>query len=512
MTAHLPVTLPNVDEIEAGFNRSFDLYVKAFEKIAEADAAIKAAYAAIEAVTPGASFHDQSDARELAAFNKAVRLPAREIYLGAARRLINTRCWEYVVDRCGLGQLMDTQAKKELDAALRYVPMKTDRRGELITEEESGKGPPPFSAESARATIEKFAGDAGTIWRRGIANCFSALDRRFRSHDGFKVGSRIILDRLANDWGSVEYHGTRANHFRDIERTFQILDGRDPRHSRSDFLFQVDRERRDMPRERYSMATFQSEHDGPYFKVRVYKNGNAHLWFTRDDLVELVNKTLAEYYGEVIGDGRTTDEDIFAKRKTTPAKSFGFYPTPAALAAKIANRVPYSEKPYLILEPSAGTGNLASALLKPREITHCGKLVGNIRHKVDCVEVQEPLAAALRESRKFNRVAAGDFLRMPPTPIYDGVVMNPPFDLERDIDHVTWALRFLKPEGFLLAIMSAGTEFRETKKAGAFRKLLAERKGWMVDLPPASFAEVGTYVNTVLVGINAGSKPWRLED
>lgn len=48
--------------------------------------------------------------------------------------------------------------------------------------------------------------------------------------------------------------------------------------------------------------------------------------------------------------------------------------------------------------------------------------------------------------------------------------------------------------------MSAGIEFRETKKAAAFRKLIEARGGWMVDLPPGSFADVGTQVNTVLVG------------
>lgn len=507
MTIQLPVALPNVEEIEAGFNKAMDLYSTAFERIAAADAAIKAAYAAIEAVTPGADFHDSRDAQEVQAFNKAVRLPSREIYLTAAYKLINVRCWHYVVDRCGLHQLMDAQAKKELDAQLRYVPCQTDRSGELITEEEAGKGPPLFTAETVRATMAKFAADAHTIWRRGIANAFSKLDRRFRSHDGFKVGSRIILTYFANDWGSIERYGNTAETFRDIERTFQILDGRDPRLARSDFLYQVDQKRR-------GHGARQSEHDGEYFKVRVFKNGNAHLWFQRDDLVELVNKELAAYYGEVIGDGQTREEDIFEKRATTPAKAFGFYPTPHGLSAKIAKKVPYSEKPFRILEPSAGTGNLARALLEAREIWDCGKVIGTVRHKVDCVEIQPELAAALRESGLFGRVTTADFIKLQPDPdaLYDGVAMNPPFDMERDIDHVTHALKFLKPDGFLLAVMSAGTEFRETRKAAAFRKLIADRNGWMLDLPAGSFAEVGTYVNTVLVGIGGISKPWRLED
>jgi hypothetical protein len=77
--------------------------------------------------------------------------------------------------------------------------------------------------------------------------------------------------------------------------------------------------------------------------------------------------------------------------------------------------------------------------------------------------------------------------------------MNPPFDMERDIDHVVHALDFLKDDGCLAAIMSAGTEFRETRKAIAFRALVEKLNGSFRDLPHGSFAEVGTYVNTITV-------------
>src|SRR3546814_7969254 len=47
---------------------------------------------------------------------------------------------------------------------------------------------------------------------------------------------------------------------------------------------------------------------GDYFRVRIFGNGNLHLWFERKDLLVEVNKLLAEYYGEVIGDGYDTTE------------------------------------------------------------------------------------------------------------------------------------------------------------------------------------------------------------
>src|SRR3546814_11086599 len=46
--------------------------------------------------------------------------------------------------------------------------------------------------------------------------------------------------------------------------------------------------------------------EGDYFRVRVFKNGNLHIWFERDDLLQSVNLLLAEYYGEAIGDGYET--------------------------------------------------------------------------------------------------------------------------------------------------------------------------------------------------------------
>jgi hypothetical protein len=75
--------------------------------------------------------------------------------------------------------------------------------------------------------------------------------------------------------------------------------------------------------------------------------------------------------------------------------------------------------------------------------------------------------------------------------------MNPPFDRERDIDHVVHALDFLEPDGFLTAIMSAGTEFRETRKSQAFRALVERMNGKWDDLPPGSFSSVGTNINTM---------------
>jgi 16S rRNA G1207 methylase RsmC len=159
------------------------------------------------------------------------------------------------------------------------------------------------------------------------------------------------------------------------------------------------------------------------------------------------------------------------------------------------------DKPRLsILEPSAGTGNLARRLA----IAEYDRV--RYGHYVDCVEVQADLANALTREKLYRRVMTRDFLQIAPVPEYDLVVMNPPFDLERDIDHVMHALKFLKPDGELHAIMSAGTEFRETTKAIAFRKVVESMRGRFSDLPPGSFSEVGTNVNTCILRLRKDGK------
>lgn len=490
----------SIEQTVAWRNAALDLYAEAYGKIAEADAAVRAAQDMAARISPGINNFNYGHETEIKAFREAVCLPDRDKYLRTARKLTDINCWAFIIERTDLERLMDTEAKKKLRDQMAYVPDRVDRRGQLITDEEAAKGLPDISVENIMATLQGFMTDADMIFRRGIANVFSKLDRRFRSHDGFKIGSRLILTYFFTDSGSVNYGATR-DMMVDIERVFSILDGK-PEAQFTSALFAVDAERAG----RYGRR--QSEVETEYFRIKGYMNGNAHLWFQRADLVEKVNKLLAEYYGEVIGDGETKEADPFADIKHLPAKRFGFYPTPDAATQAVQARLDLKRDrlaPELtVLEPSAGTGNLARMALRQistwdrdtREDYKCQAVV-------DCVELQLHLAADLENEGLYRRVYGMDFLQLRPetTGLYDRIVMNPPFDRERDIDHVMHALEFLKPGGQLVAIMSAGTEFRETRKSIAFRALMEKLNARYEDLPAGSFSESGTNCNTLILRV-----------
>ncbi len=508
-----------IAEICAHRDRALTLYEEAHAALSVANDAVVRAHRAAELAHGGhgGAFHEP-DVNEIIAFRRAIQFPQRDSYLRTARKLVDGRTWASIVERTDLERLMDAQAKAELREQMAYVPDRTDRDGQLITGEEAEKGLPEITVENVYATLQHFAASSESIFRRGIANAFSKLDRRFKSHDGFKVGSRIILVRVFNDWGSWNGYGVNGTRdiLMDVERAFAVLDGKEVGASYATTIGQIERER---DRARAGLRGKYSEHDTEYFKVRCYINGNMHLWFQRKDLVEKVNRILADWYGEVVGDARTPEEDPLEKRKTTLARHFGFFPTPKAAAEELLSKVSLYHKadspPLRILEPSAGTGALAYPLAEPREDVERRRhpepdVRRQYRNLVDCIEIQPHHAAGLEQSGRFNRVICGDFLTMPPPDrLYDRVVMNPPFDLERDVDHVVHALKWLAEDGELHAIMSAGTVFRSTRKAEAFRALIERMNGEFRDLPVGSFASQGTNVNTVILRLNkSGAKRW----
>lgn len=175
-----------------------------------------------------------------------------------------------------------------------------------------------------------------------------------------------------------------------------------------------------------------------------------------------------------------------------------FFPTPTAVVNELV-RLAGVRPGMRVLEPSAGRGAIAEALFE----AGCA---------VDCVERDPGHAQALFSKQVAQALAVCDFLKVGPRPVYDRVVMNPPFTRGADIAHVTHALGFLKEDGLLVSVVSRAVAYQAG--AAEFRALVAERGGQAVALPAKSFQASGTGVNTFVVVIpaarptNAPSLQW----
>jgi len=170
----------------------------------------------------------------------------------------------------------------------------------------------------------------------------------------------------------------------------------------------------------------------------------------------------------------------------------GFYPTPPTLARAMAEAVGVRAGER-VLEPSAGMGALVEELVSRGAA-------------VDAAEFNEARRAYLRAAfaGRANILDAEDFLVMPPTPYYDAVVMNPPFAVEgmrqADAVHVEHALRFLRPGGRVVALMSPGSVDASTGRRRA--ALHAALQGFGVQWVPVEagrFRISGTDTPTVML-------------
>lgn len=167
------------------------------------------------------------------------------------------------------------------------------------------------------------------------------------------------------------------------------------------------------------------------------------------------------------------------------------FPTPPELAARVVELAKIEPSHY-VLEPSAGTGALLSALIDAEA------------QRVVSVEINPRLVECLKQTQAAHGFPSGesgwtitcaDFLECNgDLGTFDRIIMNPPFTDAADIKHILHARKFLRPGGRLVAICANGPRQRE--------KLQPLALEW-IDLPADSFKASGTSVNTAIVIMDA---------
>lgn len=158
-------------------------------------------------------------------------------------------------------------------------------------------------------------------------------------------------------------------------------------------------------------------------------------------------------------------ENVFYEEKQNEQ----FYPTPDDIIQKYIvstlKKEQFTANP-LVLEPSAGRGNIADAIRDAYPSA-----------RIDVCEIN-PLRREILELKNYN-VVGDDFMKYGATRDeskgknvlndsvknkYDFIVMNPPYNSGMDIRHVKRAFELLKPTGMIIAIISEGSAFSETRK------------------------------------------------
>ena len=173
-----------------------------------------------------------------------------------ARKSIDRDMWRFFISGTPLGSLMDAEERKRFEDDLR-------------------KTPPEVSPDTVFATMSRLAGEAETIFRRGLANAFAHFCRDYKSHDGFKIGARFVVPMLIS--GSAPFYSIshwREDAVRDIDRCMHVMDGKPAPEYQQGVLAAI----------RAVLRSHESEVTTDYFRVRLFRgNGNAHFYPLRPD-------------------------------------------------------------------------------------------------------------------------------------------------------------------------------------------------------------------------------------
>lgn len=332
--------------------------------------------------------------------------------------------------------------------------------------EQSLNNPPEFTIENIRSTFGDYIADPWGSILRGLAEAFADLDPVFKSHEKMKIGVKGLPKRVI-----IRGCGEYSSYGQDTIKA--ILNALAAYQSKPLVTYA---EVRAIWKDADALLKPWKDGDTEYpargVRLVRFNNGNGHLFFEPDTLRD-VNKALSEYYGEVLAD--CSDENPQSNFfNTAVAKDLQFYPTPQKVVDKLLYDC-YIRQGERVLEPSCGDGIFLDAISKAG-----GKVFG--------IEIDLERAKICR--KKGHLVLQANFLELTPEPVYDWVIMNPPFYGKHYAKHVEHALKFLKKDGCLKAILPATARYDHG--------LL---KGQWSDLPVGSFSESGTNINTTILTI-----------
>lgn len=257
-------------EIEALVGRR-DAALSAFE-------ALQASIRQINGIAEGAMAAGNPWAPELELrFRKIAhgRIPPFEATKEVYRQALDEAAWLSLMERAGLREIMGKRQRDEMKKALRDEC-------------------PPFDIDTVRATFARFRDDGIAIARRTLVDVFDALCPSLLSHDGFKIGERII-HRDSVTWCTYQkkwnwWSGPGRDALIDLDRIAHRIDGKPFTYMAADAV-------------NAAMAEGKDRSETDYFELRWFRAGTLHIRFKRQDILDAMNREIAAYFGASLAKG-----------------------------------------------------------------------------------------------------------------------------------------------------------------------------------------------------------------
>lgn len=188
------------------------------------------------------------------------------------RREMDASAWNLLLRESGMAAMLDKTAK--------------DQWHEAIQKKQTA----PLTREAIAGTFGQLYEDRGAMFERGVIEVFRSLSWNYKTNQPAAFGKRVIV--AVNRW----HQGHEK--LDDLWRVMCVLDGKPPPDNRNAVMVLL------------HGATRKNDNaaETPYFKIKLYPGvGNAHLTFTRPELVDRMNAILAKHYGAALPKARRKD-------------------------------------------------------------------------------------------------------------------------------------------------------------------------------------------------------------
>ena len=190
------------------------------------------------------------------------------------RKEIDSRFWQFTLDRTGLTRLMDAEAL-----------------GAMRRELQEGKAP-EFTLEAITTQVLSMHQTAGEMFARGVYNVFRQVHRwkgayKTNEREPFAIGRKVVLEYWFEPcWSSgLSVRYGRQDLINDIDRVVSLFAGQPYTPRRLSSALE---------------GAFRGR-PGPWvyedaqLRVKGFKNGNAHLEFRDQAVLDKINDTIAAY-------------------------------------------------------------------------------------------------------------------------------------------------------------------------------------------------------------------------
>lgn len=191
-----------------------------------------------------------------------------------AQKRIDSAGWKFLMEESGLKSFMDTKAREDWGKKISACDV------------------PELTMGNIESTFRGLYGARGDMFERGVINVFKSLSWHYKTNLPQKFGKRIILSYLGVPGFSMQHN--RQDQIDDLGRVLRVLDNKPEADHRNGYGMAVSD----------ALRTRESTYDCPYFSLRMFKKGSAHLTFKRLDLVDQMNGIVAKHFPDALPEPR----------------------------------------------------------------------------------------------------------------------------------------------------------------------------------------------------------------